>query len=248
MTTGFGDTFQSESKYQRGRLPGGGLDWASKPAAYKRYPSAVKIPLSIPQTEGGASIWNVMRQRRSVRRFTDRPMEEAELSQLLWAAQGITGINRSLGLRTTPSAGALYPVETYLVVHTVEGTDEVHPIEPGIYHYAVEEHKLEQLRTGDFQMEIARAALDQEIAAWADVVFVWTAVFERSKWKYKQRAYRYIYLDAGHIAQNVALGAVALGLGSCQIAALYDDEVNALLGVNGVEESAIYMTVVGKPK
>ncbi len=139
-------------------------------------------------------------------------------------------------------------METYLVVHTVEGTDKLPPIEPGIYHYAVEKHQLEQLQIGDFQMEIAQAALDQEIAAWADVVFVWTAVFERSKWKYKQRAYRYIYLDAGHIAQNVALGAVALGLGSCQIAAIYDDEVNALLGVDGVEESAIYMTVVGKPK
>jgi SagB-type dehydrogenase family enzyme len=223
------------------------LDWANKPATYKRYPSAVKIPLSVPQTEGGVSIWDVMRRRRSVRRFTDRPMEETELSQLLWAAQGITGISRSLGLRTAPSAGALYPVETYLVVHTVEG-NELHAIEPGIYHYAVEEHALEQLRTGDFQMEVARAALDQEIAAWADVVFVWTAVFERSKWKYKQRAYRYIYLDAGHIAQNVALGTVALGLGSCQIAALYDDEVNALLDVDGVEESAIYMTVVGRPK
>jgi len=79
-------------------------------------------------------------------------------------------------------------------------------------------------------------------------VFVWTAVFERSRWKYRQRAYRYVYLDAGHIAQNVALGAVALGLGSCQIAALYDDEVNGLLDVDGVDESAIYMTVVGKPK
>lgn len=248
MTTGIGDTFQNESKYQRGHLPGGRLDWAGKPPTYKRYPSAVTIPLSTPQTEGGAPIWDTMRRRRSVRRFADSPMQETELSQLLWAAQGITGINRSLGLRTAPSAGALYPVETYLVVHTIGGTDQANSIEPGIYHYAVEEHQLEQLQTGDFQMEIAKAALDQESAAWADVVFVWTAVFERSKWKYRQRAYRYIYLDAGHIAQNVALGAVALGLGTCQIAALYDDEVNALLGVDGVEESAIYMTVVGKPR
>ena len=131
-TPGIGDTFQSKTKYKRGRLPGSMLEWADKPVPYKRYPSAVQVPLSVPQTEGGAPIWNVMRQRRSVRRFTDRPMEEAELSQLLWAAQGITGINRSLGLRTAPSAGALYPVETYLVVHTVEWTDELHPIEPGI--------------------------------------------------------------------------------------------------------------------
>ena len=128
------------------------------------------------------------------------------------------------------------------MVHAVEG------IEAGIYHYGVERHELDQLRAGDFQMEIAQAALDQEMAAWADVVFVWTALFERSKWKYKQRAYRYIYLDAGHIAQNVALAAVALGLGSCQIAALYDDEANALLDLDGVKESTIYMTVVGRPR
>jgi len=237
-----GDAFQRETKYRRGRLPGGGLDWAGKPAIYKRYPAAPKIPLSTPQVEGGALLWDALRQRRSVRRFQDGPLRESELSQLLWAAQGITRASRSLGLRTAPSAGALYPVETYLVVHAVEG------IEAGIYHYGVERHELDQLKVGDFQMEIARAALDQEIAAWANVVFVWTALFERSRWKYKQRAYRYIYLDAGHIAQNVALGAVALGLGSCQIAALYDDEVNGLLGVDGVEESAIYMTVVGRPK
>jgi len=237
-----GDAFQRETKYRRGHLPGGRLDWASKPATYKRYPSAPRIRLSPPQTEGGAPVWDVIRQRRSIRRFEDEPLQEAELSQLLWAAQGITRVGRGFGYRTAPSAGALYPVETYLVVHAVEG------IAPGVYHYAVEEHGLEQLQTGDSCVEIARSALDQEIAAWANVVFVWTAIFARSKWKYKQRAYRYVYLDAGHVAQNVALAAVALGLGSCQIAALYDDEVNALLGVDGVDESAIYMTVVGKPK
>ncbi|MCK4316492.1 MAG: SagB/ThcOx family dehydrogenase [Anaerolineae bacterium] len=239
---GIGDTFQQETKYQRGHLLGGRLDWASKPATYKRYPSAPKIPLSPAQTEGGAPVWDVFRKRRSVRRFQDGPLQEAELSQLLWAAQGITRVGRGFGFRTAPSAGALYPVETYLVIHAVEG------IEPGVYHYGVAGHELDQLKTGDFRMDVARAALDQEIAYWANVVFVWTAVFERSKWKYKQRAYRYVYLDAGHIAQNVALGAVALGLSSCQIAALYDDEVNALLGVDGVDESAIYMTVIGKPK
>jgi SagB-type dehydrogenase family enzyme len=133
-------------------------------------------------------------------------------------------------------------VETYVVIHAVEG------IEPGVYHYGVERHELDQLKIGDFRAEITQAALDQEMASRANVVFVWTAVFERSKWKYRQRAYRYIYLDAGHIAQNVAIGAVALGLGSCQIAALYDDEANALLGVDGLEESTIYMTAIGRPR
>jgi SagB-type dehydrogenase family enzyme len=235
-----GDTFQRETKYQRGRLPGGWLDWASKPETYKQYPSAPKVRLSRPQLTGGAPVWDVVRQRRSVRTFQDTPLKEAELSQLLWAAQGITRAIRDFGLRTAPSAGALYPVETYLVIHSVEG------IEPGVYHYSVETHELDQLKVGDFRAAVARAALDQKIAYRANVVFVWTAVFERSKWKYKQRAYRYVYLDAGHIAQNVALGAVALGLGSCQIAAIYDDEANALLGVDGIDESAIYMTVVGR--
>jgi SagB-type dehydrogenase family enzyme len=239
--TGIGDAFQRETRYRRLSLPRGGLDWASKPATYKRYPSAPKIQLSEPSIKDGAPLWDAIRERCSVRRFRDDSLQEAELSQLLWAAQGITRVSQGVGFRTAPSAGALYPVETYLVIHDVEG------IEPGVYHYGIEKHELDQLQTGDFHIEIARAALDQEIAAWANVVFVWTAVFGRSKWKYKQRVYRYVYLDAGHIAQNVALAAVALGLGSCQIAALYDDEANALLGVDGVEESVIYMTVVGRP-
>jgi SagB-type dehydrogenase family enzyme len=85
------------------------------------------------------------------------------------------------------------------------------------------------------------------MAGRAPVVFIWTGIFQRCKWKYKQRAYRYVYLDAGHIVENLALAAVALDLGSCQIGALYDDEVNAIVGVDGVEESVIYMTVVGRP-
>ncbi len=239
--TGIGDRFQQETMYERGKLSGGRLDWASKPATYKRYPAAPKTPLSDPTTTSGTPLWDVIAQRRSVRRFRDEPLQEAELSQLLWASPGITMRSRGVEFRAAPSAGALYPVETYLAIHDVED------VAPGIYHYGVEDHELEQLKGGNFQRKVARAALDQSMAARANVVFIWTAVFERSKWKYKQRAYRYVYLDAGHIAQNVALAAVALGLGSCQIAAIYDDEANALLGVDGAEESTIYMTVVGRP-
>jgi SagB-type dehydrogenase family enzyme len=237
---GIGDSFQQETKYKRGHLPAWHLDWTSKPETYKRYPTAPKVQLEPPKEEGGAPLWGVMRRRRSVRHFKDEPLTKSELSQLLWAAQGIT--NPESGFRTAPSAGALYPVETYLVVNLVEHLD------PGVYHYAVDRHELEQLRAGDFRIPVAQSALDQEMAYHASVVFVWTAIFARSKWKYKQRAYRYIYLDAGHIAQNVALAAVALNLGSCQVGALYDDEVNALLGIDGTEESVVYVTVVGKEK
>jgi SagB-type dehydrogenase family enzyme len=237
-----GDRFQQRTKYSRGELRGARLDWASKPATYKRYPGAPRIALSDPQTEDGAPLWEVVRRRRSERRFQDVPLTESELSQLLWATQGITQTGRGVDFRSAPSAGALYPVETYLVVHDVQD------VEPGVYHYDVQHHQLEQLKRGDFRAEVAHAALDQRMAARANVVFVWTAVFERSKWKYKQRAYRYVYLDAGHIAQNLALAAVALDLGSCQIAALYDEEANDLLGVDGVAESTLYMSVVGKPR
>jgi SagB-type dehydrogenase family enzyme len=237
-----GDQFQTETKYERDKLPGGGLDWADKPDTYKSYPGARRLPLPSPQTAGGAGLWDALARRRSVRRFQTAPLTQAELSQLLWAAQGITLRVERYALRTAPSAGALYPVETYLVIHSVED------VEPGVYHYALQTHELEQLRQGDYRLEVASAALDQTMAAQASVVFVWTAVFGRSKWKYRQRAYRYVYLDAGHIAANVALGAVALGLGSCQVGALYDDEANALLGVDGEEESTIYMTVVGRPR
>ena len=237
-----GDQFQHEVKYHRGRLPAWQLDWMRKPETYKRYPTVPKVPLDEPQLEGGMSLWEVLRRRRSARHFKDESITKADLSQLLWASQGITKVSHGFGFRTAPSAGALYPIETYLVVNSVEG------MEPGLYHYVVDTHELDQLRVGNLRIQVAQAALDQEMAYHANVVLIWTAIFERSKWKYKQRAYRYVYLDAGHIAQNVALAAVALKLGSCQIGALYDDEVNALVGVDGVAESVVYMTVVGKEK
>ncbi len=240
MSAKIGAVFQKDTKYQRGRLPRGQLDWANKPETYKVYLNTPQIHLDKPQTEGGEAVWTVMNQRRSVRSFHGEPVTKQELSQLLWASQGITRVMQNVEFRTVPSAGALYPIETYLVVNSIAGIDA------GVYHYAVATHTLEQLRHGDFSTQIAQAALDQKMATRADVVFVWTAIFKRSKWKYKQRAYRYVYLDAGHIAQNLALGATALGLGSCQIAALYDDEANALLGVDGEEESVIYMTVIGR--
>jgi SagB-type dehydrogenase family enzyme len=240
MATGIGNRFQDETKYNRGKLPGGGLEWRKRPGLYKTYPDAPKVRLERPVIEGGKPLWEAIDLRRSVRNFGNVPLRSTELSQLLWASQGITKKIMDYELRAAPSAGALYPVETYLSVQKVEG------IEPGIYHYSVGRHKLELLRRGDLRFQVAQAALDQDFLAEAAVVFAWTAVFPRSKWKYQERAYRYVYLDAGHIGQNVALAAVALGLGSCQVAALYDEEVNSLLGVDGKEESIIYMTAVGR--
>lgn len=242
MKENVGDRFQQETKYTRGKLPGRPLLWHTKPKTYKHYPNAPKIKLGESSHEEGKYLWEVIRKRRSIRNFKDKPLRKDHLSQLLWATQGI--IRREMGFefRACPSAGALYPVETYNVIHNVED------IEPGIYHFNVKNNELEQLKKGDYRIQTAQAALDQDMAYTASVVFVWTALFQRSKWKYEQRAYRYVYLDAGHIAQNLALAAVSLDLGTCQIAALYDNEVNSLLEVDGTEESVLYMSVVGHPR
>jgi SagB-type dehydrogenase family enzyme len=117
-----------------------------------------------------------------------------------------------------------------------------------LYHYSIEAHTLEELKAGDFAEKMAHAALEQKMCVKAPVVMVWTAVFERSKWKYAQRAYRYVYLDAGHIAQSLALSATGIGLGSCQVGAFFDDEINRIIGVDGVEESVLYLSVVGHPR
>ncbi len=117
---------------------------------------------------------------------------------------------------------------------------------PGIYHFYIPEHLLEVLAQGSFGREISEAALGQDMARRASVVLVWTAVVQRSKWKYKERGYRYIYLDAGHIGQNLYLAASALELGCCTIGALFDEEVNRLIGVDGEKETVVYMAAVGK--
>lgn len=237
---GVGERFFRETRHSRGKLGGSRLDWEHQPPPFKTYPAAERVALPDP-APAEADLWEALARRRSVRAFSAEALSMPDLATLLWAGAGVSAVQMGYALRTAPSAGALYPVETYVVAHRVEG------LEPGAYHYAVLERELERLRAADLRLPVARAALDQGIAADAAAVFVWTAIWRRSTWKYGQRAYRYVPLDAGHIAENVALAAVGLGLGACQIAAFYDDEANALLDLEGDEESVVYMTVVGRP-
>jgi len=241
MDEPIGERFQNLTKYIRRQLPGGGPDFAHRPPPVKTYPGAARVVLPAPETTGGPPLWDAIRRRRSIRRYPGAPLTAAELSQLLWATQGLTHSPRAGHLRAAPSAGGLHPIETYLSIQEVEG------IAAGIYHYAVGDHTLETLETGDMRKRVSAAGLDQDLLLDAHCVFIWTAVFQRCGWKYRQRAYRYIYLDAGHLAQNLALACAGMGLASCQVAALYDDEVNALVGVDGHEEGAVYMTGVGRP-
>ncbi|HCO96451.1 MAG TPA: nitroreductase [Phycisphaerales bacterium] len=239
---GTGDRFQRETKYEPGKMSGHKLDWAAKPDLYKEYPQAVKTDLPVFEPSQPISLDKTLRKRKSIRDFQAKPISKGQLAYLLWASTGIQRIKDGYEFRTAPSAGALYPIETYVVVNNVKS------LEPGVYHYAIRSHQLEQLQQRDLSRQIAAAALSQGMCATAAAVFIWTAVFERCKWKYGQRAYRYIYLDAGHIAENLALAAVSLNLGSCEIGALYDDQVNAIIGIDGTEESTICMAAAGVPQ
>ena len=234
-----GDEFQKATKYDRNAMDAHSLDWDRRPALFNQFTDVETIKLPRPKERGGPSLWTAMGTRRSRRNFSPDPIKIDILSQLLWAASGVTAEKQGLPLRTVPSAGGLYPIETYVVVNLVHG------MEPGVYHYFPPDHTLELLRKGDYSRAAAHAALDQKMAATAAVTFIWTAVLQRGKWKYRQRAFRYIYLDAGHIGQNVALAAEGLGLGCCAIGALYDDEVNDLVAADGEEETVVYMTSVG---
>ncbi len=239
MAKEIGERFQEETRYTRGELPNHQLDMSARPALYKTYPQAERV--SLPEAASSSMpLSDILTSRRSRRHYTSEPITLAELSFLLWACAGIRDEYRGMKFRTAPSAGALYPIETYIVVNNVEGLAQ------GLYHYAVEDHCLEVIKLGDLGEQTAEAALGQEMCAQAAVTFIWTAVFQRTKWKYEERGQRYIYLDAGHVAENLALAAVALGLGSCQIAALFDEEVNALIGVDGATEGVVYMSCVGR--
>jgi SagB-type dehydrogenase family enzyme len=237
--TPIGDLYQQSSKYDREAMEHHPLDWSTKPSVFKQYTDAPTVKLPRIKDQGGPQLWNALRTRRSRRNYTEQPLSKEDLSQLLWTAQGVTSETHGLPLRTAPSAGGLYPIETYIVVNRVEG------VEPGVYHYFPPDHTLERLREGDYSNAIAHAALDQRMAARAAVVLLWTAIVQRSRWKYRQRCYRYIFMDAGHIGQNIALAAEGMGLGSCAIGAFYDDEVNELVGADGEEETAVYLTSIG---
>ena len=241
MPDGIGDRYQQETKYHRERMPYRVMDWASKPPVYKEYPEARAVELPAPGRPDNPGLHETILARRSVREFSDVPIDMDQLSYLLWACTGIQRVEQGYEFRTAPSAGALYPIETYVAANRVEGLPK------GLYHYSIRRHVLEELRAGDLGAELAQAALDQALCLEAAVVFIWTAVFERSKWKYDQRGYRYVYTDAGHICENLYLAVTGLGLGACAIGALFDDELNAIVGVDGVEESAIYMCATGKP-
>ena len=186
-----------------------------------------------PMSSSEVSLEEALSGRRSVREYDDQPLATAELGQLLWAAQGITS---ERGFRTAPSAGALYPLEVYLV--TAEG----------VLHYEPMHHQLSPVKQGDVRPALYEAALKQEPVLRAPAVFALAAVYARTAQKYGQeRSPRYVHLEAGHAAQNLLLQATAMGLGAVPIGAFHDQEVQKALGVPA-DHQPLYLIPVGYPK
>ncbi len=186
----------------------------------------------------GLTVEKAIANRRSQRDFSGESMSLPELSHLLLYSSGLT--NKRQGLRAAPSAGATYPIEVYTIANNIES------LARGIYHYLISSHELELIREGDFGNEMSRAALQERMFKQANVIVALSAVFQRTQQRYRERAQRYICFEAGHIAQNTYLVATSLGLGACAIGAFYDDEFNRLLGLDGKNESVLYLLAVGK--
>jgi SagB-type dehydrogenase family enzyme len=186
-----------------------------------------------PSLKGSLTLEEAFLKRRSVREFSPEPLSISEIAQLLWAAQGITD---SRGFRTAPSAGALYPLELYVV------------LEGGVFHYDPQAHSLITVSAGDLRSDLHSVSLRQDAILNAPMILVITAVFSRTEAKYgRARSPRYVHLEAGHAAQNALLQAVSLGLGAVPIGAFEDSRVQEVLSLS-VDHEPLYLIPIGHPK
>lgn len=188
----------------------------------------------------------VIEDRRTNRRYdTSIGLSQLQLSWLLWATQGVTGFSQKKGvtIRNVPSAGSRHPFETYLVINRVEGL----PV--GLYHYVPQKHAIYLVDDSLETLQAINAStFEQKQVVTASVNYIWVAEVYRTSWRYQERAYRYLFIDAGHVCQNLYLAAESEGNAVCAIGAYKDDEANQALGLDGHEKFVIYMASVGKPK
>lgn len=241
---GIGEQFLEGTKYQN----------MGKSEHSKRLPQPpltlewdrAKTPIPLPRPAGiplGAmSVREAIEARRSLRSYAPRPLGLEELSYLLWCTQGVQQVVPGIRtMRTVPSAGARHAFETLLLINNVSGLD------PGLYRFLALDHALlEENLAPDCADRLVEACLGQEFIKSCAATFIWTAEVARMKYRYGERGYRYLHLDAGHVCQNLYLAAEAIGCGACAVAAFADDEVNEVLGLDGVSRFAIYLGAVGK--
>jgi SagB-type dehydrogenase family enzyme len=199
--------------------------------------SSENIPLPEPVYSGNTSLEQLLQQRRSVRNYRAVPLQLSEISQLLWSAQGIT---HPQGFRTAPSAGALYPLELYVVAGDVDG------LEAGIYHYQAKSHRLTRTGSGDLRSRLAQCTLEQSWIGDAAAVVVFAAAYERTTRKYDERGERYVHMEVGHAAQNLFLQAEALGLDTVVVGAFRDHALAELLQLPDDVQPLMLMPVGGR--
>ena len=198
------------------------------------------ISLPAPRLKGEMSLEEAILKRRSRRDFGDSPLTLGEVSQILWAGQGITD---AAGLRAAPSAGALYPLDLYLVV----GKQGVEGLGEGVYHYLSQSHSLEPARQGDVRQTVARLSLEQMFVAEAPLSLLITGEYERTTKKYGERGMRYVHMEAGHVAQNVYIQAEALGLGTVTMGAFQDEKISEALNLPP-SYRLLYLMPIGHPE
>jgi SagB-type dehydrogenase family enzyme len=224
---------------QQAKAPEGKTD------LFKMENSPLSYVLPSPDFEGSISVEEALLHRRSHRSFMKEAISAEDLSQILWAAYGITqplqGFPQTRGgLRTAPSAGARYPLEIYALVGNVRG------IEPGVYRYDSREHRITRVIDKDIKQELAAAALNQEMISEAPACLFYSAVYSRTTERYGDRGReRYVCMDLGHSAENVYLQAEALHLGTCAIGAFEDDAVKKVMQLPE-EEEPLYIMPIGK--
>ncbi len=241
---GIGRDFMEGTKYQNMGKTAHRLRMPPPPVEMEWDRTQTPIQLPAPQdiNLGTLTVREAVERRRSVRDYSRTPLSLEELSYLLWCTQGVQ--RTSAGgqtMRTVPSAGARHAFETLLCVNNVAG------LRPGLYRFLALDHALaEENLESDIAARLVEACLGQEFVKHCAVTFIWMADVYRMAYRYGERGYRYLHLDAGHVCQNLYLAAEAIGCGACAIAAFEDDEVNRVLGLDGERRFAIYLGTVGK--
>lgn len=214
-------------------------------------PDAKRIAL-VPPTQislGSMPVRSAIAARRSLREFSKASLTREELSFLLWASQGVTAIQRDESgkvvqqFRAAPSAGARYPLETYVAANRVDG------LAPGIYRYRPSDHELIVVREDTaLAAHLQAACYGEAVLGEAAAVFIWSAIPYRTEWKYAYISHRMIAIEAGHVCENLYLAAESIGAGACGVMAYHQPRVDELVGADGKDEFALYLAAVGKPK
>ena len=241
---GQGQEFMEKTKYQNLDTPDQILKLPQPPLVIPPSEKGKIIDLPDPMKvkHNKVDVFDAINQRVSVRAYSKAPLSLPELSYVLWCTQGVKEVStRPATLRTVPSAGARHCFEPYVLVNNVEGLSR------GLYRFLAVDHKLQEVNTEEgINEKVVKACLDQRFMLNASIALILTVDRYRMMWRYTERGYRYMHLDAGHVMQNLYLCAEAINSGTCAIAAFHDDQLNEALGIDGVERFAIYVGVLGK--